>query len=488
MLSDDGTQATRRTVLKSLGALGAVGVGAAGASTGSDTADAGWQHPRIHQEFLSFPGRNVTEIEDVPRHVNDDGHIRRTAFRHNRWLRYHGAEWNGSNAVWEHEFSLYSFGIYAFQAGSYCTTPDNTLGKIVALHPDNESCETGQWTRLDDYFQTRPVFTGDHEMKVKAEDGAAGVSLGDATVREFSNYALDTSAPVVDSSAEHLRPTDVVESLVLVDEGSRSQCGRTWAEHTIQRMSWMDYIAGDLSGDQPAEEIKEDCDWLHEESASSAIYTQGDLSTGSDNGSCHARRRTEADEDVHGHLHHLKFTVEQLPETEPTVDVTDTALTSEAAVTGTNGVYDALQRDAPLEESDRATWTIQFPSVDAPSWLASDPTPAAYPTAATPLVGDARPTDPDGDGKFEDIDGDGDVDTSDVAEFYDAHSTEAAQDDWFLYDFDGDGDLDVADWDTLRDEVITTPTATQEPVNTEPKRYRTESDTTTDTDAPLRYR
>ncbi|AWB28232.1 cellulase family glycosylhydrolase [Halococcoides cellulosivorans] len=62
-----------------------------------------------------------------------------------------------------------------------------------------------------------------------------------------------------------------------------------------------------------------------------------------------------------------------------------------------------------------------------------------------PILGDARPTDPDGDGVFEDVSGNGDLDFPDVNTLFQNTDAPAVQNTPTMFDFDGDGDVDSQD-------------------------------------------
>ena len=70
---------------------------------------------------------------------------------------------------------------------------------------------------------------------------------------------------------------------------------------------------------------------------------------------------------------------------------------------------------------------------------------APMPVGPPPVVGDARPTDPDGDGRYEDVNGDGEVTYADVVDLFENFEESPVQDNPEAFDFNGNGRLDFDD-------------------------------------------
>lgn len=81
------------------------------------------------------------------------------------------------------------------------------------------------------------------------------------------------------------------------------------------------------------------------------------------------------------------------------------------------------------------------------------PTPTETVERPPPIVGDARPIDPDRDGIYEDTNGNGRLDFDDVVTFHEHRDTPAMTDHVNEYDLDRDGQLDKDDVVALSEEM-----------------------------------
>jgi hypothetical protein len=143
------------------------------------------------------------------------------------------------------------------------------------------------------------------------------------------------------------------------------------------------------------------------------------------------------------------------------VNVTDSAVTMEAAVLDTNddgnvtlGTVEVTAAGTGSTDLDLSVSAIG--DENGTSYAVTGTQGATLSVVAVQQVpgGEGLPTDGDDDGLYEDVNGDGNVTVADVQTLWDNRNDPAITDNAEFYDFNGDGSFDVVDVQALWNEIV----------------------------------